>query len=197
MARFSPARRALLYAALALGANLALAPRLAAGGGPDPARLRALRRGDMRKLVVHDRPKPLPGTPIEDAAGRPVRLSDWRGKVVLVNFWATWCAPCREEMPHLDRLAAELGGPDFAVLTVATGRNPPAAIDAFFEEIGVRHLPKLRDPGMALARQIGVFALPVTLILDRDGREIARMTGDADWAGPDARALIEAILAGS
>ena len=177
---------ALLYTALALAANPALAA--------DPAALRDLRAGDMRALVVHDAPRAVPEAVLLDAddAGHP--LEGWQGSWVLLNFWATWCPPCREEMPSLDALEAALGGADFAVLPVATGRNPLPAIRRFYGEAALEHLPILRDPRQALAAEMGVFGLPVTVLLDPDGREIARLTGDADWNGPDARAILEAVL---
>jgi thiol-disulfide isomerase/thioredoxin len=115
--------------------------------------------------------------------------------VLVVNFWATWCAPCRKEMPMLDALQAEFGGDRFAVLTVATGRNALPAIDRFFAETGVQHLPVLLDPRSALARDAAVLGLPATLVIDAEGHEIGRMVGEADWAGASARALVSALLA--
>ena len=120
---------------------------------------------------------------------------DKSDKPVIVDFWATWCAPCREEMPALDALQKARGGDRFAVLTVASGRNTEAAITRFFAEAGVSALPTLTDPQMALARSMGVLAMPVTVLIDAEGREVARMTGDADWSSPAALALIDAMLA--
>ncbi len=177
---------ALLYTALALGAN---------GAGADPATIEALKAGDMRKLVVAAEPAPVSDAVFYGDGDAELRLSDWHGRVVLVNFWATWCAPCREEMPTLDRLNADLGGDDFAVLTIATGRNPLPAMEKFFSEAGVSTLPLYRDPKQALAREMAVLGLPVTLILDRQGREVARLLGDAAWDTPEARAVIAAIIA--
>ncbi|MDO9526295.1 MAG: TlpA disulfide reductase family protein [Gemmobacter sp.] len=174
-----------IYTALALGANPGLAD-------PD---LMALREGDMRKLVVHSEPKAVSAVAFQDPAGGKHHLSDWQGRVVLVNFWATWCAPCRAEMPSLDALEAGLGGADFAVVPVATGRNSVAGIERFFAEVGVGRLPVLLDAKSALAREMGVRGLPVTVILDREGREVGRLTGEADWNGPEARALIAALIA--
>jgi thiol-disulfide isomerase/thioredoxin len=114
--------------------------------------------------------------------------------VVVLNFWATWCAPCRAELPALDALAAEMA-PDVAVLAVATGRNPPAAIDRFRAEAGIVNLPLLLDPKAALAREMGVIGLPVTVLLDRDGNEVARLIGEADWSGAEARAVLAHLAA--
>ncbi len=177
---------ALVYTALAAGANAADTSRAA---------LEDLREGSMKKLIILPDPLPVSDTAfqIEDDGGE-ARLSDYEGKYVLVNFWATWCAPCRKEMPMLSALQEEYGGEEFEVLTIATGRNSPTGISKFFEEIGVDNLPRHQDPGMKLAREMRVIGLPVTLILDPEGREIARMLGDAEWDSPSARAIISALL---
>ncbi|MGC9368642.1 MAG: TlpA family protein disulfide reductase [Paracoccaceae bacterium] len=180
-------RSAVLYTALALGANAAFA---------DNAALEALRDGDMKKLSFHADAKPVPEAELLDAEGGAQSLEQYRGKVVVLNFWATWCAPCRKEMPSLDRLQAELGGDDFAVVTVATGRNSVTAIRKFFEETGVESLPVLRDPQQALAREMAVLGLPITVILDREGNEIARLRGDAEWDSDSAKAIVQALVTG-
>lgn len=179
---------ATIYTALALGAN----PALVSPAFADPA-LEALRVGDMRKLVVHPAPLAVPDTAFSDPAGGTHSLADWRGKVVLVNFWATWCAPCRKEMPALDALQGDLGGPDFEVVTIATGRNALPAIERFFAEAGVTRLPVLLDPKSTVARGMGVLGLPVTVLIDREGQEVARLTGEADWNAAEARAVIAAL----
>jgi thiol-disulfide isomerase/thioredoxin len=159
----------------------------------DP-RLAALLEGDMRKLVLHGEPRAVAQEAFRDAAGGEHRLGDWRGRVVLVNFWATWCAPCRHEMPALDRLQAALGGERFTVLTIATGRNALPAIERFFAETGVKNLPVLLDPRSALARASGVVGLPATILIDAGGREIGRMLGEAAWDSPSAIALLRAVI---
>lgn len=174
--------RALLYTGLMLSANLAHAQDI-----------NELRDGDLRKLVVHSAPKAFATTQFDSESGK-TSLEVYRGKVVVMNFWALWCAPCREEMPTLDALGAEFGGEDFAVVTVATGPNAPPAIDAFFDEHDLKTLPKYRDPRSALARASGVLGLPVTVILNREGQEIARLTGTADWHSDSARAIVQALI---
>lgn len=174
---------------------LCLAP-LAAHAGPDIPTLEALRDGSMKKLNFWAAPKPVPETAFSDIDGGSHQLSDYAGKVVLVNFWATWCAPCRAEMPGLSALQTALGGEDFQVVTLATGRNGPPAIRRFFDELGVTNLPLYADPKQALARDMAVLGLPATVILDRQGHEIARLTGDADWDSDSAKAILAALVAG-
>lgn len=160
----------------------------------DPAAWATLREGDMRKLVIHDSPRPVDAAPFTAADGGEITLDAYRGQVVVLNFWATWCPPCRKEMPMLDALNRDMGGDDFQVVTVATGRNSPAAMTRFFDEAQIDTLPLHNDPTMAMARGMGVLGLPVTLILDREGQEIARMQGEATWDGDSARALLSAII---
>ncbi|PKQ13541.1 MAG: thioredoxin [Alphaproteobacteria bacterium HGW-Alphaproteobacteria-1] len=181
-------RQIVLYMSLALGANAAVA---------DTAALEALRDGHMKKLMFHAAPKPAPLTEFERADGTTGTLADYRGQHVVLNFWATWCAPCRAEMPTLANLQTELGSEAFSVVTIATGRNPPPAMKKFFDEIGVTNLPLHRDPKSALAREMGVFGLPITVILDPDGHELARLTGDADWDSDSAKAIIRALVEGT
>ena len=178
---------AIVYTALTVGANPALAS--------DGDILRPLLAGDMKKLAIHETPKATSNASFDlaDDAGR-ASLEDYRGKYVLVNFWATWCAPCRKEMPHLSELQTELGGPDFEVLTIATGRNSPAGISKFFIEIGVTNLPRYQDPKQSLASQMEIFGLPITVLIDPEGREIARLRGDADWASDTAKDMIKALI---
>ncbi len=178
---------AVLYTALALGANTAAA---------DPTQLAALRQGDMKKLMFHAEPKPVNGAAFVAEDGGEMTLDDLRGKYILLNFWATWCAPCREEMPSLNTLQKDLGGERFEVVTVATGRNSPAGIRRFFEETGVDALPQHTDPKQALARNMAVLGLPITVILDPEGREIARLRGDAHWDSDSAKAIVQALIGG-
>lgn len=179
-------RSALLYTALVFGANTAFA------ADPD---WQAARDGGLNKLVVAEEPAPVPDTEFTDPDGATFSLADWQGKVVALNFWATWCAPCREEMPALDRLQAELGGDDFEVVTIATGRNSVERIEDFYAEVGVTNLPILLDPRQKLSRDMGVVGLPVTVLIDREGREVARYLGDAEWDQDAAKTLITQMTA--
>ena len=174
-----------LYTSLVFAANAGVA---------GPVDWQGARDAGLPKLI-ESQAAPVPGIEFSDLDGGTHTLADWQGKVVLLNFWATWCAPCREEMPSLDALQKARGGADFQVVTVAAGRNTAAAIHRFFEEAGVTGLPTLTDPQMRLARAFGVLAMPVTILIDAEGREVARMSGDADWSSPAALALVDQMLA--
>lgn len=174
---------ALLYMAFASGAN------------PAWADVSALLTGDMKKLVLTEPPVDLPDVPLLDMEDAEHRLAEFRGKWVVLNFWATWCPPCREEMPALDRLQAAM--PDVAVVPLATGRNDPDRMARFFEEAGVKNLSILRDPQSELARGMGVAGLPVTVIVNPEGQEVARLIGAAAWDAPEALAVLEAMVAGN
>ena len=174
---------ALLYTAIAAVAN--------AGHADDIA---ALRDGDMRKLTVHSAPVDGSTVAFMGEDGSDLTLDHYAGQIVVLNFWATWCAPCRKEMPHLSALQAEMGGDDLQVVTIATGRNPLPGMQRFFAEIGVDNLPLHTDARQALARSMGVLGLPVTIILDRDGQEVARLQGDADWSSDSAKAILRALM---
>ncbi|MEQ9260803.1 MAG: TlpA disulfide reductase family protein [Roseovarius sp.] len=174
-----------VYTGLALGAN---------AGFADMSAVEALREGDMKKLAFHSEPRPVSESAFETESGESMTLAEFEGKVVLLNFWATWCAPCRKEMPMLSELQTELGGEQFEVVTLATGRNPPPAMKAFFEEIGVENLPLHRDPQSKVAREMGVLGLPITVILNREGEEIARLQGDAHWSSDSAKAILRALI---
>ncbi len=176
-------RFATLYMALGLGANAVMADGL-----------EDLLVGDMRAMVIHEEPQDIADVSFTDPDGNDLTLENYEGQYVLLNFWATWCAPCREEMPALDALQRDLGGEEFAVITIATGRNPLPAIQRFFAEIDVTDLPILLDPRQSMARAMGVFGLPITVLIDPDGQEIGRLRGDADWASEEAVALINAVI---
>ena len=173
----------------------ALYMALASGAIAASADIAALREGDMKKLIVHDTPEAVTNASFQlaDDAGTAT-LEDYRGKYILINFWATWCAPCRKEMPMLSALQEEFGGERFEVLTIATGRNSPQGIAKFFKEMKIDNLPRHQDPKQQLASQMGIFGLPITVIIDPEGREIARLRGDADWTSDSAKAIISRLI---
>lgn len=135
-----------------------------------------------------------PETAFEDAEGGTVRLSDFRGKAVLVNLWATWCAPCVHEMPALDALQAQLGEDGLVVMPVSQDRGGAAAVRPFYGRQGLDHLPIYLDPRGALFRAFGARGLPTSVLIDREGRVVGRIEGDVDWVAPEAVALMRHTL---
>ena len=135
-------------------------------------------------------PKPVPPLELVDARGRKRSLADFRGKVVLLNVWATWCEPCRQEMPALDRLQAELGGPSFQVVALSVDQQGAEVAQRFFREIGVKSLDFYIDPTARAAFRLDAPGLPVSLLLDRQGREVGRKLGAAQW---DSREVVESL----
>lgn len=157
------------------------------------ARLEAARQGEMARLVFHGAPRARVETAFNNAGGQPVSFADWQGQVVFVNFWATWCPPCLKEMPAIDRLAAALEG-EVAVLAISTDRGSPDKPRRWLESNGIENLPLYHDPRLRLAQASGILGQPTTLVLDRQGREIARFQGDAEWDSDDAKAILRAIV---
>jgi len=182
---------------LGVAAFALLYPRGETGANIDTEALTALLDGDMRKLRIHSAAQPGSDTAFLSETGEEMTLAAYEGKHVVVNFWATWCAPCRKEMPMLEDLAAQFDPEKLEVVTIATGRNPRPAMERFFDEIGVENLPLHTDERQALARSMGVLGLPVTVILDPQGREIARLQGEADWSSESALAVLTEIVSGN
>lgn len=143
-----------------------------------------------RYFVLVDPPKALPDVRFVDGEGRNRALADFRGKVVLLNVWATWCVPCRKEMPTLDRLQGTLGGADFQVVALSIDRQGLPVVRNFYEEIGIKHLDMHVDSSGKAARELSAVGLPTTLLVDCAGREIGRLVGPAEWDAPDMIAFI-------
>lgn len=153
-------------------------------------------KGGMGKLVWADQPRQYEGLTFADDTGRPRDLTEWKGKVVLLNLWATWCAPCKEEMPAINRLEARLGGPDFTVLPISLDRQGVAPPRKFLAENAIDKLPLFIDTTAQIMGKVGAIGLPATLILDREGREVARLLGPAEWDGPAAVEAIQRVIDG-
>jgi len=161
------------------------------------ASLKAFAHGEMRKLVAPMETTGAPPNVFYDAAGKPLRVADFKGKVVVLNLWATWCAPCVAEMPTLAKLAGEYAGKPVAVVPVSV--DTPAEVDKARQFIA-RHAPLsfYSDPQMKLpfALKPQAAGMPTTVIYGADGLERARLSGGADWSGADARAVIDHVIAG-
>lgn len=150
-----------------------------------------------KNFIMHDAPKPVAAIQFDDAQGRSRSLADFKGKVVLLNIWATWCGPCRKEMPALDRLQAALGGPDFEVVALSIDRGGADAVRKFFAEIGIRHLAMYLDGTGRATRELSAVGLPTTLLIGRDGLEIGRLIGPAEWDSVEALAFVRSIISRS
>lgn len=158
-----------------------------------PGPLDSYARGAMSGFVSIDEPPAQPLVPLVTGEGEDITLADRRGKLVLVNFWATWCAPCVVEMPSLDALQRRLGSEDFEVVAISMDRTMDEA-RRFYEENGLTSLALYHDPGLRSALAAGSRGLPTTILYDRHGGEIGRLSGEAVWDSEEAIALIEAAL---
>ena len=203
----SAARRRLLIAVAALGLAIVVAfaldhygsiffhlrsgepPPLAAStqqsAAPSPAAF------EFQPL---DPPRELPDLHFVDGTGRSTSLADFRGRLVLLNLWATWCVPCRREMPALDRLQATLGSEQFIVLPLSIDRGGVPPVERFYEELGLKTLGVFVDQSGASTGKLATTGVPTTLLIDREGREVGRLLGAAEWDSPEAIALIHRYL---
>jgi len=206
-------RRLVLIAALALVGVLAGAAGIYGIGAParNPAtatcqaasetakRMAPLSRGEVAAVAVASDPHRLPDLSFRDGEGRELTLADWRGRTVLLNLWATWCVPCRKEMPALDALQAKLGGPKFQVVAVNIDTRAPDKPKAWLHDVGITNLAYYADPSAKTFQDLKVagkaFGMPTTLLVDPEGCELGNLAGPAEWASDDAIKLIEAALA--
>lgn len=161
-------------------------------------RLRPLARGEVAAVQVPSEPKPLADLSFRRPDGSPVKLSDLRGRTVLINLWATWCLPCRKEMPALDHLQGQLGGEDFEVVAVNIDTRDPERPKKFLADIGVARLAYYHDPSARIFQDLKAvgkaFGMPTTLLIDGEGCELGYLAGPAEWASADAVTLIRAAL---
>ena len=162
-------------------------------------KLAPLVHGEVAALALAQTPFHLPDLAFKDAKGQDRTLADWRGRTVLLNLWATWCVPCRREMPALDAVQTMLGGPDFDVVAVNIDTRDPQKPLAFLKEIGVTHLTYYADASAKIFEDLKeagkAFGMPTTVIVDRSGCEIGAMAGPAEWASDDGVKLIGAAIA--
>lgn len=145
--------------------------------------------GSPKKFTLHDSPRPMPEIVFLHEDGRPGSLADFRGRHVLLNVWATWCAPCRKEMPTLDRLQGLLGGSDFHVLPLSIDRAGIQVVRNFYAKIGIKHLDIYIDQQARIMRAMKLGGLPTTFLVDPDGRQTGALVGPAEWDAPDLVAL--------
>jgi thiol-disulfide isomerase/thioredoxin len=162
-------------------------------------RIAPLARGEVAALTAATKPFRMPELSFRDADGHERKLQDWRGRFVLLNLWATWCVPCRKEMPALDALESKLGGPDFQVVAVNIDTRDPDKPKVWLKEVGIRRLGYFADPEAKVFQDLKAagraFGMPTTLLIDPQGCEIATLAGPAEWASNDAVRLVEAMKA--
>lgn len=161
-------------------------------------RIKPLAKGELAAVGVSGAPKTAPEIAFNGPDGQPKSLGDFKGKAILVNLWATWCVPCREEMPALDKLQGELGGQDFEVVAINVDTRNPDKPKAWLQENGIGNLAYYADPAGKLLQTLQktghVVGLPTTFLVDGSGCEIALLKGPAAWASPDAFAFVRAAL---
>jgi thiol-disulfide isomerase/thioredoxin len=165
----------------------------AAGTLAAPVLGRKARAAAVRRLAPSG-PKPLPDFTFTDAEGKPHGVADFAGRGLLINLWATWCPPCVAEMPALDRAQAALADEDILVLALSSDRGGRAQVEAFYQARDIRRLGLWLDPRGAASRALGARGLPTSVIVDRQGREMARLEGDAAWDAPAMLADIRRVV---
>jgi thiol-disulfide isomerase/thioredoxin len=162
-------------------------------------RLKPLVHGEIAALTLSETPRRVPDLSFRDREGKPVRLADFRGQSVLLNLWASWCVPCRKEMPALDRLQGRMNGKDFAVVAINIDTGDPAKPHRFLSEAGIKNLAYYEDPStnafQELKRVGRAVGLPTSILIDRTGCEIGYLAGPAEWSSEEAVALVRAALA--
>jgi thiol-disulfide isomerase/thioredoxin len=209
---YAKKRLALVLLGGAVGISIGLAGvygigRLMGNAGTDPAckgavetarRLAPFARGEVAAVGVAKASKTLPSLAFKDASGADKTLADWRGRTVLLNLWATWCVPCRKEMPALDALQAKLGGPDFAVVAINIDTRDTDKPKAWLKDVGIHKLGYYADNSAKVFQDLKAagkaFGMPTTLLVDPNGCEIAALAGPAEWASDDAVKLVTAAL---
>ncbi len=182
-----------IMAMLALGAIAVIVTLFSALITSNPGPLDSFARGTMSEFRTVSDPPQQPGAALLTGEGEEITLADKRGKVLLVNFWATWCAPCVVEMPYLDEVQARYGSEDFEVVAISMDQRIEDA-ERFYAQNDLTHLGLYHDQSFNSAFAAGARGLPLTVLYDRQGGEIGRLDGDAQWASEDAFALIEAAI---
>jgi thiol-disulfide isomerase/thioredoxin len=144
---------------------------------------------------MHETPQPVPELRFMDGEGRKMTLDAFRGRTILLNIWATWCVPCRKEMPALDRLQAKMGNADFEVIPLSIDRDGTTKVRDFYKDVGLEHLNiHVEEKPGAVSRELKVIGVPTTLLIDREGRELGRLIGPVEWDSPETVGMIERVI---
>jgi thiol-disulfide isomerase/thioredoxin len=154
----------------------------------------AFKFGKMAAFVAKKAPEALPDITFQDDQGHDVTLASLKGRTVLLNLWATWCGPCREEMPALDRLQKSLGSDKFEVVALSLDRNGYAASRKFLDDLKATNVKLYADPTAKQGLALKLIGMPTTILINRDGLEVGRLAGPAEWDSDDAKKLIEAAM---
>ncbi len=147
------------------------------------------------RFKPYEEPRAVPETRFQNASGRSLTLADFKGRVILLNIWATWCPPCRKEMPTLDRLQATLGGPSFEVVALSIDRDGSGVVRSFYDEIQVRSLALYIDPSADVMQTLSIVGVPTTMLIDAAGREVWRRVGPETWDAPAIVAMLRGTIA--
>ncbi|WP_422034934.1 TlpA disulfide reductase family protein [Reyranella sp.] len=185
---FLPGRRSVLAGGIAALALTLQAGRAIAGVKPDMA------KGAMERFKLAAQPKALPDLEIQNADDKPMKLGDFKGKVVLLNFWATWCTPCVKEMPSLDRLQAAFPKDKFLIVPLSIDGPTKPKVAPFYKDQKLANLGIFFDKGRKTMQGLDVTLLPTSILVDAKGRELGRIEGDADWDMPESIALMKAAM---
>ncbi|NOT71165.1 MAG: TlpA family protein disulfide reductase [Hyphomicrobium sp.] len=173
--------------------NAPSAPARVEKAAQDAAQARSEpKTGQMAAFVTKKTPEALPDIAFNDASGKQIKLSDFKGRAVLLNLWATWCAPCREEMPSLDRLQVALGSDKFEVVALSIDRQGVEASKKFLDEVKAKALKLYVDATAKQGTALKIVGMPTTILIGKDGLEIGRLAGPAEWDSEDAKKLIDA-----
>ncbi len=167
------------------GAQESSAPAVGAAGDS------SFKLGEMAAFVTKKPPETLPDIAFEDASGKEVHLSSFKGKTILLNLWATWCAPCRAEMPALNALQKDLGSDKFEVVALSLDRGGYEASRKFLDDLKASDIKLYADPTAKQGMALKLLGMPTTILINKDGMEVGRIAGEAKWDSPDAKKLIE------
>jgi thiol-disulfide isomerase/thioredoxin len=204
-------RLAVVISTIAIGCVIGLVALYRMGGGQSNAiaaqcagsravvaRMAPVALGEVAAVNVSSSPVPAPSLSFEGPGGEAKVLADFRGKAILLNLWATWCVPCRQEMPTLDQLETQRGGPDFEVVAINVDTTKLQSRQSFLASAGVNNIKFYADPSgsvfQALRSAGATIGLPTTLLIDKDGCSVGSIAGPANWASPDGLHLVDALI---